>query len=170
MYLAPTPLVTSTLAGIAPGFRGVAQTIAHMRALVNQYKVNPEIIQRAISIVYLTPPKNEHRELEALFNSVRDNIRYLRDVHNVETLSDPLTTINRKVGDCDDKSVLLATLAESIGYPSRFVVAGYKPEKNYEHVYLQLWANNQWIDADPTENKPLGWFPPNETIIAFESV
>jgi transglutaminase-like putative cysteine protease len=101
---------------------------------------------------------------------VRDSIRYTRDVFGVETICNPLLTIQRKVGDCDDKTTLFATLAECVGYPTRFVMAGYWGSKDYEHVYCQVFANGEWLDADTTEKQMLGYSPPNPSILYTEGV
>jgi transglutaminase-like putative cysteine protease len=61
----------------------------------------------------------------ALFEYVRDHIRYIKDPVGVESVSDPYYTLARMVGDCDDQAVLLAALYESVGFPTRFVIAGY---------------------------------------------
>jgi len=60
-------------------------------------------------------------------------------------------------------------MLESIGYPTRFVVAGYNGG-GFEHVYLQAWINGRWISMDPTEPHPMGWEPPDATVIAAEAV
>ena len=84
------------------------------------------------------------------------------------------STLNRltisRMGDCDDQSALLGALLESIGIPTRFVVAGYSGDY-FEHVYLQAWLDSDgWVDMDATEPHPMGWSPPDATVIAYEAV
>jgi transglutaminase-like putative cysteine protease len=144
------------------------QTLRQMRAMVKACKIEPAIISAASQIVFLTPENDSRAELDALFNWVRDYVRYTRDVHGVETLADPVTTMRRRCGDCDDQTTLLATFFEAVGYPTRFVVAGYHGA-DFEHVYLQVMdSNGNWIDADPTVRNWLGWSPPDPTVIFFE--
>lgn len=154
---------------IADGVAGVAQTLRAMRALVNECKLNLAIRQAATSIAFLQPEKHEYAEVEAIFEWVRDRIRYTRDVHGVETLMTPPQTLASGLGDCDDQSCLLACMLEAIGYPTRFVVAGYNGG-DYEHVYLQAWVGNTWVSMDPTEPHPMGWEAPGATIKAAESL
>jgi hypothetical protein len=41
---------------------------------------------------------------------------------------------------------------------------------HYEHVYLQAYLENQWVDMDATEHHPMGWSPPFPVAIAFEVI
>jgi transglutaminase-like putative cysteine protease len=170
MQLAPQPIDDSATAhfAYAGGMRGVAQTITVMRAMVNDYKLDPRIRQAAVNIIYNLPSKIDAAEAEAIFDFVRDSIRYTKDICDVETISTPDRTLQTRIGDCDDKSVLLATLLESVGYATRFVVAGYFIPGNVEHVYLQVWLDGQWVDADATEPHPLGWAPPGAVAMYYE--
>lgn len=172
MFCAPTPqLSAGPVITYADGRAGALQTLRVMRSLVDAYKVNPQIRQVATNLVHFTGPKDEVGEALELFNFVRDSIRYTRDIHNVETISTPEKTLAGRVGDCDDKATLLATLAEAIGFPTRFVLAGYSGDQ-YEHVYLQIYIYDaqEWVNADATEMAPLGYAPPNPTALFFEKV
>jgi len=163
MYVAPHP-DSSALHGVSlcinSGARGVRQTLAVMRSLVRQYRTDLGLLSTARNLIFLAPEKDEMAEAECLFRFVRDQIRYTRDIHDVETVSSPDKTLAFQCGDCDDKTTLLATLAECVGFPTRFVVTGYSAPGQYEHVYLQLLVNNRWVSADPTEPQNLGWEPP----------
>ncbi|MGV0999692.1 MAG: transglutaminase-like domain-containing protein [Fluviibacter sp.] len=135
---------------------------------MNQYKTDQGILSAAIAIIFLQPEKDGFAEVNAVFEFVRDSIRYTQDVLNVETICSPWATLQRRVGDCDDKSTLLATLAECVGYPTRFVVAGYFGSKDFEHVYCQIFLNGEWVDADATEREPLGYAPPVPSALYIE--
>lgn len=170
MRLAPTPILTGHTVPLAGGLPGVLQTLGAMRALVSAYRVHPTIRQAATSAAFLTPERDEFSECRAVFQYVRDSIRYIRDVHDVETLSTPDKTLHGMIGDCDDQATLLCAMFESIGYPTRFVVAGYSDPRQFDHVYAQVFACGQWIDCDPTEHHPFGWSPPDPYCIAVETV
>lgn len=147
----------------------MSQTLRAMRALVRESRKSLDIRQAATTAVFLTPERDQLAEVDALFSLVRDSVRYVRDIHDVETLSSPEKTLAGRIGDCDDKATLLAALLESVGYPTRFVVAGYSTGE-LEHVYLQVFALNQWIDLDATEHMPMGWSPPDPVILMVERV
>jgi transglutaminase-like putative cysteine protease len=170
MMLAPTPRLSGQLVALSDGIRGVEQTLGTMRQLVNQYKTNLDIRQTATATIFLTPEKNQLAEAHALFDLVQHGIRYTRDINGVETISTPLMTLQGRIGDCDDQVVLLATLLEAVGYPTRFVVAGYNVPGQLEHVYLQALLDGQWVDMDPTEQYPMGWAAPRAVAYGVEQV
>jgi len=161
MMLAPTPALSGYVIPLANGVGGVQQTLRMMRQLVNQCKTNVQIRQAATNTIFLTPEKDEYSEAEAIFNFVRDRIRYVKDVNDIETLSTPMMTLEGRLGDCDDQTVLLASMLESVGYPTRFVVEGYTTPVEYDHVYMQALVFGQFISMDPTEQHYMGWSPPD---------
>lgn len=172
MFLAPTPTLSGSVLRYSEGIRGVRETLAVMRAMVNEYRVNPRMRQAATCAIFLSPEKNDMHEIETLFNLVRDNVRYVRDICDVETLSTPDKTLEGLIGDCDDQTTLLCTLLESVGYKTRFVVAAYSAPNHYEHVYAQVFVPvfGDWINIDPTEREPIGYAPPNPFSLLIEKV
>jgi transglutaminase-like putative cysteine protease len=170
MMLAPQPQLSGQVVIIKDGYPGIEQTIRAMRKLVQQYRTDIGIRQAASQAVFLTPQKNDYAEIEAVFHLVQQGIRYCKDIHQVETLSTPTMTLAQRLGDCDDQATLLATLLESIGYPTRFVIAAYQQPGMYEHVYIQVYCHGQWLDLDPTEQQGIGWSPPGAVSIAVEQV
>lgn len=169
--LAPQVNLTGSVNGLSGGFRGVAQTISLMRQMVNASKVNLTIRQAATTTIFLAPERDELGEAAKLYELVRDTVRYVKDVHDVETLSTPEKTLLGRIGDCDDQAALLAALFESVGYPTRFVVAAYRDPSVLEHVYLQVLVNGMWVDCDPTEQGMyFGWAPPDPVNLYFERV
>lgn len=170
MMLAPQPRLCATRRPLSNGMRGVRQTVQVMREAVRQGRVDPAIRQAASTLIFLTPERSELDELNALFSFVRDRVRYVRDVHEVETISTAAKTLAGMIGDCDDQTILLAALCESVGYPTRFIVSGYGDPGTLEHVYLQVFATDEWIDCDPTEPHPLGWSASDPVTIFTEVV
>lgn len=168
VYAAPTVTLNARTVPVPSGNAGVFATLRAMRELVNARKADPRIIQAATSIVWCAPERDELCEIEALHAYVRDSIRYVRDPHALESLTDPVVTMTRKVGDCDDQAALLAALLEAVGYPTRFVIGAFSTPGAWDHVWLQTYASGQWIDADPTEHQPLGWAPPEPLSIWIE--
>lgn len=114
--------------------------------------------QLAATLVQNLPAKAFTDEINTLFEFVRRNIRYLQDVHNVETVQWPAATLKLGHGDCDDMAVLLSTLLQAIGFKTRFVAIGFDPPF-YDHVYVEVLHpdSQDWIAADPTELESLGW-------------
>lgn len=147
------------LGEIPPGEPGTSSTLQLMRRLVTQYKRSSSIREAALSLLEGVRPKDWRGEIEALFNYVRDHIRYTRDIRGLETLQIPPVTMDLAAGDCDDKSALLAALLESVGHPTRFVAVGYTTPGAYSHVYVETRYGSGWLPLDATMPHPLGWRP-----------
>ena len=123
------------------GFRGTDATVRLMSQLSHgRYgSRSPKIRALAINILRTrgVPEKQYKAEMNALYEWVRDNIRYTRDVAGQETLCPPEEiAFNSQAGDCDDKSVLLAGLLGSVGIATRYKTIGVTPT-SYSHVYIQ---------------------------------
>lgn len=155
---------------MSDGKRGIFQTLKIMRKIVHDYRKNPAIRQAATSLIFLQPEKSPVDEARVLFEYVRDSIRYTRDIVDVETITTPDKTLLLKYGDCDDQVILLASLMESAGYPTRFVVTAYTAPDMLEHVYLQVCLDGVWVDCDPTEHEEFGYAPPDPLTIYIEGL
>lgn len=113
----------------------------------------------ALRIVKSAGSKQWAEEARLIQDWVRDNITYRKDINGVETLSTPDKTLEYQIGDCDDQSVLVASLLESIGHPTRFVAVSFIPS-NFSHVLTETLIGNKWVAVETTENVPFGWTPP----------
>jgi transglutaminase-like putative cysteine protease len=168
MFLSPDVPLTVSAVPLAYGSAGTAQTMRAIRDMIEAGKRDADVIRAATAVIYTTPEKFEAAEACAVFDYVRDHVRYVRDVAGVETLSHPRITLARLAGDCDDQVALLGAMLEAVGYPVRLVVAAYQAPQAWEHVYLQVFAGGQWIDCDPTEREVMGWAPPGAVSIWLE--
>jgi transglutaminase-like putative cysteine protease len=160
MHIAPQITLTARAVNLAGGVRGTMQTLRQMRVFADEGSMSTQILNAAIAAIFTAPAKQDWAEVLALFEMVRNSIRYTRDVFNVETLSTPEMTLARRVGDCDDMATLLAALCQSVGFPTRFVAVGYQASGEYDHVYLEVCVDGAWTPCDATELYPMGWEPP----------
>ena len=155
------PQQTATLGMLSSGAAGTRETLNHMVSFAKQYRKNPEIRALAEKIIANVPEKDAVGEARAIFEWVRDNIRYTQDIRDVEMLKTPDAVVYSAQGDCDDKATLVATLLESIGYATRFIAIGMNTPGVFEHVYAQVKLGTRWVGMDTTERVPLGWEPPH---------
>lgn len=120
--------------------------------------------QKAIQIfrAYGVRPKDRFGEVAALFDWVRRNIRYTRDIFRVELLQSARRMLELQAGDCDDMTILLGAMLMSTGHPVRLVLAGFRPNKPhaYSHIYPEVNIRGRWIAIDATVRHPMGWTPP----------
>ena len=156
MYIHPQKTETKiTLSGIPDGKAGTLTALKTMRELARGGKSNPAVFDLSRNIVKKLPQKDWAKEVSAVYQWVRDNIRYVRDPRNIETLHTPQKILEYGQGDCDDQSILLASLLETLGHPARFVAVGFVPG-TYSHVYVETKIGNRWIPLDATMAK---WKP-----------
>lgn len=134
-----------------------------MRDYVRNAVRDPNMIVRntAIEITRSCPSKDFRCEMEHVYEWVKENIRFVRDINGVETLQTPARTIALGVGDCDDHVSLISALLESIGHPTRFVAVGFYPGE-FSHVFTETRLGEKWIPLETTvPGVQIGWYPPN---------
>lgn len=158
---APAPLPgaeqRATLGMIPEGVAGIRATLAAMVSLTKQARTDPAIRLQAESLLVGVPQKSARREVRAIFEFVRDSIRYTSDVCDVETLKSPELLLQTQQGDCDDKSMLVAALLGSVGYYTRFVAVCTDTPGLYSHVYAEVKLGADWYALETTEDVPFGW-------------
>ena len=148
------------LAALPSGVEGIRATLALMVKLARQGKKSYVVRRLAEQITSDIRQKDWREEARAVQEYVRDHVRYVKDINGVETVATPEQTISRLMGDCDDKSLLTASLLESVGHPTRFVAVGRAPNR-FVHVLVETLIANRWVPVETTENVPLGWYPPD---------
>lgn len=159
MELGPSlPQVTGQLAQIPSGSAGVRETLKIMAKLARDGKKTVPVRLAALQITQHLKQKDRIGEIRALHAFVRDRIRYVRDILGVETLQDPIRTLQLKAGDCDDKSTLIGALLLSIGHPVRFHAVGFR-RGSYSHVYAETKIGDRWIPLETTEAVKAGAAP-----------
>jgi transglutaminase-like putative cysteine protease len=136
-----------------------------MRKLVWLGKRNPAHRDLANLICARVKPKDWIGELRAVFNWVRDNIRYSLDTSDIEVLQSAAVTLRLGYGDCDDRCILSAVLLESLGHPCVLFAMGFEPFEAYTHVVVLANGGGEtgFVALDTTEPEPMGWLPPGIT-------
>lgn len=146
------------------GRAGTLATAALMGRLIREGSRDFYVRQKAIQIfrAYGVRPKDRAGEVLALFDWVKRNVRYTRDILHTELLHSARRMLELRAGDCDDMSILLGSLLMSTGHPVRLVLAGYRKDRPhaYSHVYPQARVGGRWVAVDATLQRPMGWEPP----------
>lgn len=141
-----------TLSRIPSGEAGTDATLRNIGRLVSEALRDPRIRLTAIQIIEAAGVANADQmaAARALVNHVRQNIRFIEDPVDLETVQAPAVTLfELPAGDCDDHAALLAALAMSIGIPARFRVIGDHPD-HFQHIHPELQIARQWIPVDTT--------------------
>jgi transglutaminase-like putative cysteine protease len=129
--------------------------------------------ETAENILQGVPEKNWKLEIQAIFDYVEQNMRYTRDMADVEMVKTParhISDINgpraQAFGDCDDFVTLLGALLYNAGYENlRLVImrSVNNTTADYNHIYLQalIPGTVQWVSLDASEKQQAaGWEPP----------
>lgn len=167
MFSLESAIVPATLQALPDGVDGIRATLKLMVKTTRQYKKDIGIVTLARQLIDSAPgtanEKNYIDFVTLLQRFVRDEIRYVRDIHGVEMLQTPTRTLQIRTGDCDDKSTLLASLLASIGLPTRFLALGFDSGP-FTHVIAEVKLGTRWIPLETIlDGKEPGWFPPNVT-------
>ncbi len=156
------------------GDDAIYNTVYKMRDIINISARNPYVRKWAQKILGAVKVNDKMGEAKAIFNFVRDNVRYTRDPKGFEYIQTPPLLLEdiglyqkgqgeRPIGDCDDMTVLGLSLLKSIGFPVMIKVVGFDPKKmKYSHVYGIVNVQGKWIPFDAVRpNSYLGWEAPN---------
>jgi hypothetical protein len=117
------------------------------------------------------------RRAEAVFNYVRDRVRYTSDIdlfgydefaQNADELAYVMSEQNgRGYGDCEDSAVLLAVMCRGAGLRAAIAIGEehtaaliYLPDYDQATAFFELSGEAGWIWAEATgRDNPLGWVP-----------
>lgn len=172
--------VSYSLEAIGYGDDAIYNTVKKMKDIISVSSRNPEIREWARKIVADVAVNDKFGEARAIFNFVRDNVRYTRDPKGWEYIQTPPVLLesigdywkmksNRPIGDCDDMTVLSLSLAKSIGFPTALKVVSYRNDKKYQHVYGLVEIDGKWVAFDTVRpDREMGW-QANGVTRTFES-
>ena len=117
-----TPRIT--IVQVPSGNAGTLVTAGIIGRMIRDGSKDFRVRQKAIEIFRVAgvAPKDRFGEIRSLFEWVRRNIRYTRDIFRVELLHTARRMLELRAGDCDDMTILLGSMLMSTGYPVRLVV------------------------------------------------
>jgi transglutaminase-like putative cysteine protease len=137
----------------------VYDTVGFMQKFAKEGSKDLDIRRLTEKICAKLEPGDYSSEILAVYYWVCANIRYIRDIDNVEFLKIARQTLQTRTGDCDDIATLLAAMLISCGNIVRFAIvdmSGIKgPQPNYSHVFCQAYipSDHKWITVDPVAGK-----------------
>lgn len=116
-------------------FASQAAQVFWLRQMVNRYRTNQLIREKAVSIIREAgcPPKGRLCQMVAIARWVQVHVDYVNEPE--ETFQSPIRTLTWRAGDCDDHAALVATLIESIAIPSKLAALEWRGQ--YRHIYPQ---------------------------------
>tara|TARA_Y100000034_G_C6897183_1_gene413925 strand:+ start:142 stop:978 length:837 start_codon:yes stop_codon:yes gene_type:complete len=152
--------------------------VAALRKIVLEYGRDPRVATTAVGALKAAKvePREYKKQAAALLAFVQHNIYYVNEPG--ERLQSPEYTLRVGYGDCDDVSILLASLYESVRLPWRFVLSGTHKASGktvrwvegttvpngvkWAHIYVTVgrptFRPTRWSFAEPSlKGAPLGW-------------
>lgn len=149
---------------ISEGDAGTRETVRLIRGLINQGRKDIRIRRLAEGLLSGHPLDRLSQEeiLFILFDYVKKNISYLNDPVDVEFIRSAPRLLSEPFGDCDDYTVLLGSLAESVGIPVGIKVIDAENDNRFHHVYpVALLPGRQLaMDATLSGPEPIGYEVP----------
>jgi transglutaminase-like putative cysteine protease len=148
------------------GYRGTEETIRRMHVLAQGGKTDLSIQKVADMVISKSGCANRDYKCkaQAIYSFVKSYVRFERDPFGVEMVQEPIVTLNRKAGDCDDHAILIGALYGSVGFPYAFrtVKADRVRPDEFSHVFAVVYLPGKgWIGADTSVDAAfLGWEPP----------
>lgn len=153
------------------------QRLTVLRNIATGRGRDPRMATLAVQIVRKSgaKPRQYKDQAAAILKWVQDNVYYVNEPG--ERLQDPLYTLKAGYGDCDDLSLLLCSLYESLNLPWKFVLSGRSKDGQklryiegnpvpdgvtWVHVYAMVgtppFTPTIWYFCEPTvRGVPLGW-------------
>lgn len=123
--------------------------------IINDYTGNPVLVEFASKLIRLNniPARDEKSLVRYIQLFAQQKIKFFREYP--ERWQSPLQTLSLGIGDCDDKTILVACILRSFRIPIKLVFLRFsKPGKeSYSHVYPRAKIDNKWISVETVRNE-----------------
>lgn len=147
--------------------RPIRDTLAIMAMLVRRRRGDQRVREAAHRIVSGAAPLNEYDRMVRVREFIRRSMPFERDPRGTEAINDPLLSLEKiaaygeAAGDCDDASVLIAALLESIGVRTRFAALSVRADRQLHHVAVEAFDRRagRWVYLDPYAPHEVGRQP-----------
>lgn len=153
---------------IPDGFQGTEATIRRMHDLINKGKVDLTIQRVADAIIAKSgcAARAYLCKGQAIYDFIKGYVRFERDPFGVEMLQEPIVTLKRRAGDCDDHTILNCAMAGAIGFPYaiKTIKADAKRPDEFSHVFAVVNIPGKgWMGFDTSVDPAyFGWEPPGK--------
>lgn len=162
----PVPISIQRVSAPTDSDSQTADTVGKMSAVVAQ-SVHHPLVQRAAreALAYARTPEEK---AASIFAWVKGHVRFRNDPQQDELLIEPplLLSMSAPAGDCDDFSMLTASLLQIAGVPWEFVTVAADPSdpSRFSHIYLRAAVQNpinpvgnEGTAMDTSHGQFVGW-------------
>lgn len=136
---------------VGDGIVGNIDTVEVMKKMAREYSRHPLVKRYATNIIdYCKVPSHHYlEEARCIARWVQTHVRYLKDPVGTESLTAPdmmirmLTEQGYTMGDCDDMSLLIASMLYAVGIRCKFRCVRYQAKSGpFNHIYVVVYENN----------------------------
>jgi len=173
---------------VGDGVVGNLDTIKIMTKMAREGSRHPLVRRLATNILHHAniPSHSYREEARAIGNFVQKNVRYVKDIAGCETIHSPdmmirqMADVGYFAADCDDMSLLIASMLLSIGMVPRFRAVRFKNTSgSYNHIYVVVYESNITDTMNPgpvqrlvldaiVKDRPIGFEIPHASSDEFE--
>lgn len=138
------------------GNQGIFLSVSDLIDLIRKGRKNPQVRLTAARIIQHCPNKDYMCEAKSISRWIQNNIRFTRDIYHVELLQGAEVTLQEGYGDCDCHVILLNSMLQSIGIPTRVVLVASRKAlpKHFNHIFTEALLptpqGERWIAMDTT--------------------
>lgn len=122
-------------------------------SIIEKGSIDPDIRQLTLRILedYGAPEKDGAAEVAAVFDWVKGNIAYRGDPICRDGYHSPKRIVELAAGDCDDHTILLASMLGSVGFPIGAKIVSAEPDMPFHHIYAIVNVRSiGWLALDST--------------------
>src|ERR1700691_5027651 len=130
-----------------------------MRALIDQGKKSANVRAMVAWILrtYQVQAFNFDGEFRGIFHWVKENIRWTKDATGKEGIQSADKTLEWRIGDCDDFTILMCSMLGAIGHRTRLVtISNHSDEPEiFSHIFPEVQLESgKWIPMDGGRRYP----------------
>lgn len=102
-------------------FKRFSEMAKWLRTLVNSYPVMEEVRELTLKIIFpATEARDKVEQALTIGSWVQDHIHYVHEGR--ENFQRPKTTLRLEAGDCDDMTILIAAMLQSVGIQNKMCI------------------------------------------------
>lgn len=130
--------------GLAGNYDVVFQMVRLVRHTTNHNKTFQNFVNQLVKDKGFNKYTSDEKKFRTIYDFVSSNVTYLDDIAGrIESIKSAEVTLSDGYGDCDDLSILYASMLGVLGYEPKFVLATYNTnETQFSHIYVECIAKN----------------------------
>jgi len=160
--------------------RNINDRVKYIVKGIQSGREDPEVRKFALQVVnrkcgkrWCIDERDTWGEAKAIFDAVRENVRYTGDIYMLDTFQHPSKwTLKYHGGDCDDYTITLGSALQSIGHQVMLRIIQTNDNEDFNHIFLldgiPPGDPQKWVALDASTNKPAGWHPPMNQIVKMK--